>query len=169
MVAYLLLIGLFAVERLVEVRVSLRNARESFARGGVEYGRGHYPLMVAVHTLFLIACPLEVFLLDRPFLPWVGIPALVVCALTQTLRWWIIRTLGWRWNTRVLVVPGLPLVREGPFRYFNHPNYMVVALEILALPLVHGAWWTAIGFSLANAGVLWLRLQVEEKALGRLS
>lgn len=168
MVAYLLLVAAFAVERLVELRVSLRNARESFARGGVEYGQGHYPLMVLVHTLFLLACPLEVFLFDRPFIPWLGIPALLLCLGTQGLRWWVIRTLGWRWNTRVIVVPNLPLVTEGPFRYFNHPNYLAVVLEMAALPLVHGAWISALVFSLANAGVLWLRLRVEERALGRL-
>lgn len=169
MVAYLLLILAFALERLFELRVSLRNAKESFARGGVEYGQGHYPFMVLVHTLFLLACPLEVYFFERSFNPLIGIPALVLCFLTQGLRWWVIQTLGWRWNTRVIVVPNLPLVKEGPFRYFNHPNYLAVVLEIAALPLVHGAWLTALLFSLLNVWVLYLRLGVEERALGRLS
>lgn len=170
MVSALLFTGLIAataMERLVEVRVSLRNARWAFARGGVEHGRGHYPAMVLLHTGFLLAAVGEVWLLSRPFLPALGLPALALALLCQGLRWWCIRSLGPRWNTRVIVVPGLPPVRDrGPYRYLRHPNYLVVVVEGLALPLVHSAWLTALGFTVLNALLLAVRLRVEERALG---
>ncbi len=165
-VLYTLLIAIFAVERLWEVRLSLANARRALAEGGKEYGKGHYPVMVVLHTLFLIACPLEVWLLDRGFTPWPGWLMLAVSLLTQGLRYWVITTLGWRWNTRVIIVPGLPLVAAGPFRWLRHPNYVAVCLELLALPLVHGAWMTALVFTVANALLLRVRIGVENRALG---
>ena len=165
--AFLALIALTAAERLVEVRVSLRNAAWSFARGGVEHGRGHYPAMVVLHTAFLVAAPLEVLLLGRAApSAW---PLLLVAALgCQALRWWCIQTLGPRWNTRVIVVPGLPRVTGGPYRFFSHPNYLVVALEGVVLPLVHGAWLTALAFTALNALLLRVRLRVEDAALRTL-
>jgi methyltransferase len=121
--------------------------------------------MVALHTLFLVACVAEVWLVGRPFVPWLGWPALAVLAAAQGLRYWTISTLGERWTTRVLVPPGESLVAGGPFRFVRHPNYLAVALEIAALPLVHTAWLTALLFSLANAVLLRARIGVEEKAL----
>ena len=162
------LMGLTALERLVEVRVSLRHAAWSFARGGTEHGRGHYPFMVLLHTSFLVACVAEPWLLDRPFLPWLGLPALGVALACQGLRWWCINTLGPRWNTRVIIVPGLPPVTGGPYRFLKHPNYVVVALEGIALPLVHTAWITALCFTLLNAVLMVVRLRVEEAALATL-
>lgn len=155
-----------ALERLLELVVSTRNARWSFARGGVESGRGHFPAMVALHTGLLVACLLEVHLADRPFLPWLGWPALVLVVASQVLRWWCITTLGPRWNTRVIVVPGLPLVTRGPYRWFRHPNYVAVVVEGIALPLVHTAWVTALAFTVLNAVLLLrFRLPAEERAL----
>ncbi len=162
---YLGFIGLTALERLVEVRVSLRNAAWSMARGGREYGREHYPFMVVLHTAFLVGCALEPWLLDRPFLPWLGWPMLAIAVLCQGLRWWVIRTLGPRWNTRVIIVPGLQRVSGGPFRYLSHPNYLAVVLEGLALPLIHTAWITALTFTALNAALLAVRIRVEERAL----
>ncbi|WP_374233528.1 isoprenylcysteine carboxyl methyltransferase family protein [Cellulomonas sp. ACRRI] len=161
-----LLIALTAVERLVELVVSSRNARWSFARGGVESGRGHFPPMVALHTGLLLACVLEAHLADRPFLPWLGWPALALVLASQALRWWCIATLGPRWNTRVIVVPGLPLVDRGPYRWIPHPNYVAVVVEGLALPLVHTAWVTAAAFTVLNAVLLLgFRIPAEERAL----
>lgn len=165
---YVALIALTAVERLVEVRVSLRNAAWSFARGGVEHGRGHYPVMVLLHTGFLVACVAEVLLLDRPFAPLLGVPMLALAAGCQGLRWWCITTLGPRWNTRVIVVPGLSRVTGGPYRWLDHPNYVAVVVEGVALPLVHGAWLTALGFTVLNAALLTVRLRVENAALATL-
>jgi len=154
------------VERLAELVVSARNARWSFARGGRESGRGHFPAMVALHTGLLVACVVEAALADRPFLPWLGWPALVVVLASQALRWWCISVLGPRWNTRVIVVPGLPLVRRGPYRLLSHPNYVAVVAEGVALPLVHTAWVTALLFTVLNAVLLGrFRIPAEERAL----
>lgn len=164
------LVALTAVERLVELVVSSRNARWSSARGGVESGRGHFPPMVALHTGLLLACVLEAHLADRPFLGWLGWPALVLVLASQALRWWCIATLGPRWNTRVIVVPGLPLVDRGPYRWIPHPNYVAVVVEGIALPLVHTAWVTALAFTVLNAVLLLgFRIPAEERALAAAS
>jgi methyltransferase len=163
---YVVLVVATGIERLVELVVSARNARWSFARGGRESGRGHFPAMVALHTGLLVACIVEVVVADRPFLPWLGWPALVVVLASQALRWWCITVLGPRWNTRVIVVPGLPLVTRGPYKWLSHPNYVAVVAEGIALPLVHTAWITAVGFTLLNAVLLLgFRIPAEERAL----
>lgn len=166
---YLVLLGATALERLAELVVSTRNARWSFARGGTEHGRGHFPAMVLLHTGLLVASAVEVLVWDRPFIPLLGWTALVLTLASQVLRWWCITTLGPRWNTRVIVVPGLPLVTGGPYRWLRHPNYLVVVVEGIALPLVHTAWVTALAFTVLNA-VLLLRFRIptEERALGLL-
>jgi len=167
--AYIALIVATAIERLVEVRVSLRNAQWSFDRGGVEHGAGHYPFMVVLHTGFLFACVLEPWFLEREFVPMLGYPMLVIAIACQFLRWWCINTLGQRWNTRVIIVPNLPRVTGGPYQYFSHPNYMVVALEGLALPLIHSAYYTAIAFTILNALLMVVRLRCENNALAQLA
>jgi methyltransferase len=163
---YYLLILAVGIERLVELVVSKRNAEWSFAQGGKEFGRAHYPVMVAIHTALLLGCLIEPWALHRPFIGWLGWPMLAVVALSQGLRWWCITTLGRRWNTRVIVLPHAPLVRHGPYRWLHHPNYVAVVAEGLALPLVHTAWLTAASFTLANAILLNVRLRVENSALG---
>ncbi len=165
--AWLALLGVVAAERVAELVVARRNAAWSFARGGVEYGAGHYPVMVALHAGFLLGMLLEVWLLQRSFLPALGLPCLGLVVLAQALRWWVIRTLGPRWNTRVIVIPGLPPVEAGPFRWLRHPNYVAVGVEGIALPLVHTAWVSALVFTLANALLLFVRIGVEDRALGR--
>ncbi|MFE4468386.1 isoprenylcysteine carboxyl methyltransferase family protein [Leifsonia sp. NPDC056824] len=170
MIWYTALILATGAERIAELVVSARNARWSFARGGVEYGRAHFPPMVALHTGLLLACLAEVWLLDRPFLPWLGWPMLVLVLASQALRWWCIATLGPRWNTRVIVVPGLPLVERGPYRWLRHPNYVAVVVEGFALPLVHTAWITALAFTVLNAVLLLaFRLPCENRALASLT
>ena len=165
---YVGLIALTGLERLFELRQSLRNRRWSLARGGTEVGAGHYPVMVVLHTGLLVGCVAEVLLLHRSFDPRIGVPMLVVAALCQGLRWWCITTLGPRWNTRVIIVPGLPRITGGPYRFLRHPNYVAVVLEGLALPLIHGAWLTALLFTVANAALLTVRIRVEERALRSL-
>lgn len=165
---YVLLIAAVALERIAELVVAQRNLAWSRTQGGVEFGASHYPVMVVLHTGFLLACLAEVMLLDRPFLPWLGWPALVVVLLAQALRWWCIATLGHQWNTRVIVIPGAPRITTGPYRWVRHPNYVAVVLEIAALPLVHTAWLTALVFSVANAMLLRERIRVENRALRRL-
>ncbi|MEV0460760.1 isoprenylcysteine carboxyl methyltransferase family protein [Catellatospora methionotrophica] len=165
MLAYTLLIVAVAAERLVELVVSKRHAAWALASGGREFGRGHYPYMVALHTALLVGCLAEVWLLDRPFLPVLGWTMLALVAASQALRWWCVTTLGRRWNTLVIVVPGLPLVDRGPYRWLKHPNYLAVVVEGFALPLVHSAWLTAITFTLLNFVLLAVRIRVEDAAL----
>ncbi|MCY7326056.1 MAG: hypothetical protein LH605_08010 [Microbacteriaceae bacterium] len=171
MIGYLALILATGVERLVELVISKRNARFAFERGGIEYGQGHFPAMVALHTGLLVACVAEVYFFDRPFIPWLGWPMLAVVVLCQAGRYWIISSLGHQWNTRVIVVPGLGRVEHGPYRYpwMRHPNYIVVAIEGIALPLVHTAWVTAIVFTVLNAVLLLaFRIPTENRALAAL-
>jgi methyltransferase len=164
--AYLLLLAGTSVERLIELRVSNRNARWAFERGGRETGRGHFGPMVVLHTGLILACALEPLLAGRPFIAALAVPAAVLALASQALRWWCIGTLGPRWNTRIVVVPGLPLVRRGPYRFLPHPNYVVVVLEGIALPLVATAWGTALAFTVLNAVLLLgFRIPAEERAL----
>lgn len=166
---YFALIAAIAVERCAELVVSQRNRAWSMARGGTEYGIGHYPVMVVLHVGLLAGCVAEPLLLHRPFLPALGWPMLAVVVAAQALRWWCISTLGPQWNTRVIVVPGAPRVIGGPYRWIAHPNYVAVVVEGFALPLVHSAWLTAIGFTALNALLLRTRLRVEDAALASLS
>lgn len=162
---FTVLVLLVGAERVAELVVSKRNAAWALTRGGVETGRGHYPVMVVLHTALLVGALLEAWV-RRPDVPgalaW-SMLALVVAA--QALRWWCITTLGRQWNTRVIVVPGLPLVARGPYRLLPHPNYVAVVVEGLALPLVGGAWITAVVFTALNAALLTVRLRVERAAL----
>ncbi len=159
------LIALVGLERLAELRLSLANTAWAKARGGREYGQGHYPPMVVLHTALLGGALLEVVVLDRPFLPLLGWTMLVLVAASQALRWWCITTLGKQWNTRVVVVPDLPLVRRGPYAVISHPNYVAVVVEGAALPLVHSAWVTALVFTVLNAMLLRVRIRTENAAL----
>lgn len=163
---YYLFIVLIGVERLVELAVSRRNANWSFARGGREFGRGHYPAMVGMHTALLLSCMAEVFFAHRPFIPALGWPMVCVVAASTVVRWWCVAALGRHWNPRLIIVPGAELVRRGPYRWIHHPNYTAVAAEVAALPLVHSAWLTAIVFTIANAAVLRVRINAENLALG---
>lgn len=165
MIWYTVLVLATGAERIAELIVSARNAKWSFARGGVEFGRGHFPPMVALHTGLLLACLAEVWLLHRPFLPWLGWPMLVLVLASQALRWWCIATLGPRWNTRVIIVRDLPLVAAGPYRWLKHPNYVAVVVEGFALPLVHTGWITALTFTVLNAWLLAVRIRCENRAL----
>jgi methyltransferase len=157
------------LERVAELVVSERHRRWSMAAGGVESGAGHYPVMVVLHTGLLVGALLEVLALDRPFLPWLGWPMLVLVLAAQGLRWWCVTTLGRQWCTRVVVVPGLIAVRAGPYRWLRHPNYVAVVAEGFALPLVHSAWVTAVVFTVANGWLLRVRVRTENAALGALA
>ena len=166
---FLLLVGVVAIQRVAELALSKRNIAKAIARGGFEVGRGHYPWMVFLHTAFLVAAPLEVWLLARPFRGGLAFVSLAVLAIATVLRYWAISTLGERWNTRIVVIPNAAAVTAGPYRYFRHPNYLAVILEFFFLPLVHGAWLTALIFSLLNAALLRVRIAAEEQALRETS
>ena len=166
---YVLLIALVGLERLAELVVAQRNLAWSRARGGVEVGLSHYPIMVVLHTGLLVGCLVEVFALNRPFIPALGWPMLAVVIAAQGLRWWCITSLGRQWNTRVVVIPGAERVTGGPYRLMSHPNYVAVVAEGIALPLVHGAWITALTFTVLNALLLRKRISIENSALARLA
>jgi methyltransferase len=166
---YALLIVAVALERLAELVVSRRNLAWSRAHGGTEFGKSHYPVMVVLHTGLLAACLIEAILLHRPFIPALGWPMLAIVLGAQGLRWWCIATLARQWNTRVVVVPGAARVARGPYRFLSHPNYVAVAAEGAALPLVHTAWITALVFSVLNAALMTTRIKVENAALASLT
>ncbi len=166
--AFTVLILFVGLERVAELVVSTRNVRWSLERGGVEHGTGHYPFMVLLHTGLLVGALAEVHLAGRVPLPWLAWPMLALVVAAQGLRWWCIRTLGHRWNTRIVVVPGLPLVVAGPYRWLRHPNYVAVVVEGFALPLVGSAWVTAVVFTALNLPLLAVRIRAEEAALATL-
>jgi methyltransferase len=165
---YVVLVLAVGLERLAELVVSRRNAAWSIRRGGREFGTGHYRVMVALHIALLAGCLVEVVLAGRPFVPALGWPMLAVVVASESLRWWCIATLGPQWNTRVIVVPDLGRVTTGPYRWLRHPNYVAVVAEGIALPLVHAAWITALGFTVLNAAVLRVRIATEDAALSTL-
>jgi methyltransferase len=157
-----------AVQRLLELRYSRRNERRLRSLGAVERGAGHYPAMVALHALWLVSTLVE-GLLRGPEIPvWYPVP-LAAFLLVQPLRYWAILSLGENWNVRILVVPERKLVWSGPYRYFPHPNYVVVTVEVLTFPLIFGAWVTALVFSILNAAFLYVRIRAEERALKEFS
>ena len=164
--AHLLLVAAVAAERLAELRVARRNAARALGAGGIEHGREHYPFMVALHAALLGGATLEPILLDRPFAPARYVGGVAALLLAAALRLWVIRTLGRRWTTRVIVLPGRPLCADGPYRYLRHPNYLAVVIEVAALPIAVGAFATAAIASLLNAALLVVRIRVEEAALG---
>jgi len=166
--AFTVLVVLVGLERLAELVVSKRNAAWSKERGGVETGFSHYPFMVVLHTGLLVGALVEAYVRDPVVPAWLAWSMLVVVLLTQALRWWCIATLGRRWNTRVIIVPGLPPVASGPYRFLSHPNYVAVVVEGIALPLVHAAWITAVVFTVLNAALLTVRIRVENAALASL-
>lgn len=165
MVIFWVLLGVIACERVAELVVSARHAKALLGRGGVEYGFSHFPVMIAAHVGLIAGCVLEPLLGGRSFLPALGFPMLALTVLANVLRWWCITTLGERWTARVIVLPGAPLVRSGPYRWFAHPNYAAVIVEGFALPLTGSAWITAIAFTVLNAALLTVRIRCEVGAL----
>jgi len=154
-----IILAMVTAQRLAELWLSARNTRRLLGLGAKEYGRSHYPLIVAVHATWLAA-----LWWLAPGRPIYWFP-LILFLLLQLARLWVIRSLGARWTTRIIVLPGQPLVRRGPYRWLDHPNYLIVALEIALLPLAFGLVGTALLFSLLNAAVLAIRIRSENKAL----
>jgi methyltransferase len=165
MIVYWVLLCVIACERVAELVVSARHASALFRRGGVEYGFGHFPVMIVLHVALIAGCVLEPILGHRTFIPALGFPMLAVTVLANGLRWWCIATLGERWTARVIVLPGAPLVRSGPYRWFAHPNYVAVIIEGAALPLTGSAWITATAFTVLNAALLTVRIRCETRAI----
>ena len=156
-----LILALVTLQRLGELWLSNRNTRRLLASGAVEHGPSHYPWIVALHIFWLGA-----LWLVGPGRP-VSVFWLIIFLILQVGRVWVIATLGRRWTTRIIILPGEPLVKRGPYRWIDHPNYVVVAGEIAVLPLVFGFWDLAILFSALNGAILAIRIRAENKALGR--
>jgi methyltransferase len=156
--ATLFFLGFIIVQRLSELVIAKRNTARLLAKGAYEVGAAHYPVMVAMHSAW-IAC-LLIFGYDET----VALGWLAVFTVLQILRVWILGSLGGRWTTRIIVLEE-PLVVRGPFKYFSHPNYMLVVAEIIVAPMVLGLVWIAVVFTVLNAGMLWVRIGVEHKAL----
>lgn len=159
MILSIVILALVTAQRLGELVIARRNTARLLAAGGVERGAGHYPLMVGLHAAWLVG--LWVLAWDRP----ANVAWLAAYLALEVLRTWVLASIGRRWTTRIIVVPGEALVRKGPYRFLPHPNYLVVAGEIAVLPLVFGLTAYALVFSLLNAAMLWLRIRAEDAAL----
>lgn len=163
--ALFVFLGAVVAQRIVELRLCARNSRALLARGAQEWGAGHYPLLVLVHTIFPLGLAAEVVLLGaRPNAGWPFWLALWLAA--QVLRYAAVRELGSRWSTRILVLPGAPLIASGPYLFLRHPNYVAVVTELIAGSLMFGAWRTALVVTLLNAVALRIRISAEQRALG---
>lgn len=166
---FLVLISLVLVQRFIELGIARRNTAVMRARGAIEFGAAHYPLIVGVHVCFFVAVSIEVIIFKRS-LPSYWLLPFFVFMLAQLLRWWSIFTLRSFWNTRILVLPQTSVVRHGPYRLLRHPNYVVVILELLSFPLIFGAYVTATIVSILNFLVLrYIRIPIEEQALATMT
>ena len=164
--SYLIVLALLVVERAFELDRARRNARRAFQHGAIEVGQAHYRVMVAFHALFIVSCAAEATFFPRAFAPVVAWLALGAEVVAQALRYWAVATLGDRWNTRIIVSPDRAPVTGGPYQYMRHPNYLAVVIEIAAVPMIGGAIFTAIAFSIGNAMILAVRIPAEERAMG---
>jgi methyltransferase len=164
-IAYLALLLLVALLRIVELQISRRHQREMVAHGAAKVNDPRFRWMVLLHTGVLVGAAVEVVFLHRPFIPVLAAVCFVIFLAANVVRWWVIRTLGEHWNVQIMNSTGLGVITTGPFRYVRHPNYAAVFVEMLVLPLIHTAWITAIAGSLAHIVVLSQRLSTEERVL----
>lgn len=159
MILSIVLLGLVTAQRLGELVLARHNTQKLKARGAYEVAPGHYPLIVLLHAAWLIGLWLLAW--NRPL----NLPLAMTFVAIEALRVWTLLSLGERWTTRIIILPGAPLVRRGPYRFIPHPNYVVVAAEILVLPLVFGLWAYAVVFTALNAAVLFVRIMAENEGL----
>ncbi|NSL52654.1 isoprenylcysteine carboxyl methyltransferase family protein [Calidifontibacillus erzurumensis] len=157
-------IALIILQRIVELGIAKKNEKWMKARGGYEVGKEHYKYIVLVHILFFVTLIIEVFLFEKQLSPlWVIF--LFIFSIAQVIRVWSIMSLGRFWNTKIIVVPNTNIIEKGPYKWVRHPNYLVVLIELLVLPLIFDAFWTAIIFTILNIVVLKHRIQLEEQEL----
>ncbi|MCY9190729.1 isoprenylcysteine carboxyl methyltransferase family protein [Bacillus mojavensis] len=159
-----MLITVLTAQRAAEMAVARRNEQKVKKQGAIECGERHYPYIITMHILFFLSLITEVLLLHKqPSSWWSGIAAAILAV--QAIRYWALCSLGAYWNTKILVVPGAELVKKGPYKWLKHPNYTVVVLEIILIPLLYQAYFTMCLFSLLNAVMLSVRIRAEEQAL----
>jgi methyltransferase len=163
--AYLILLMLVGLGRLLELRISRRNQRLLQKSGVRKIPEPHFTWMVVVHGAVLIATAAEVLLLRRPLIPTLAISMAVLFVLANALRWWVIRTLAGHWNVEVMESSSVGVVDTGPYRWVRHPNYVAVVIELFSLPMIHTAWITALAGTVANLEILRRRVRVEESTL----
>jgi methyltransferase len=163
--AYLALLALVGLGRLVELRISRRNQQQLQKKGVRKIAEPHFRWMVFVHAGVLAGAATEVISLHRPLIPALAIAMAVLFALANALRWWVIRTLAGHWNVEVMASSRVGVVTAGPYRWVRHPNYVAVVMELFALPMMHTAWITALAGTLANLEILRRRLRVEDGVL----
>src|SRR6202162_193633 len=164
-IAYLILLLLVGVLRIVELRISRRHQQELVARGAAKVDEPRFRWMVLLHIAVLVRAAVEVVFLKRPLIPALAAVMFAIFLAANAVRWWVIRTLGDHWNVQIMDSTRLGVITSGPFRFVRHPNYAAVFAEMLALPLIHTAWITAIAGTIAHAGVLAQRLSTEERVL----
>ena len=159
-----IVISIVILQRLVELIIAKRNEKWMRGQGAYEAGAAHYPVMVSMHIAFFIVLLAEVFLFERALSP-VWILFLAIFLTAQAARIWCLTSLGKYWNTKIIILPGADVVRKGPYKWVRHPNYVIVATELLVLPILFSAYFTAIIFSLLNVWMMSVRIPTEEKAL----
>lgn len=152
------------LQRIVELFIAKRNEKWMKGQGAYEAGAQHYPFMVAMHVCFFLSLLIEIYVFNRPLSPIWGL-FLLIFLLTQLLRIWCLTSLGKYWNTKIIVLPDAKVVRKGPYKWIRHPNYVIVATELLVLPLLFSAYFTAILFTILNVWMMSVRIPVEEQAL----
>jgi methyltransferase len=165
---FLIFIGFIIVQRLSELAVARRNEQWMKAKGAIEFGSGHYPFIVFVHTAFILSTIFEVYYYNRGLSTFWPV-LLAVFLLTQGIRVWAISSLGPYWNTKIIVLPNADIVKKGPYRFIKHPNYLVVVVEIITIPLLFNAYFTAFIFTGLNLLILGIRIPAEEQALKELT
>ncbi|KAF1679885.1 isoprenylcysteine carboxyl methyltransferase family protein [Bacillus sp. SKDU12] len=159
-----LLIAILIAQRAAEMAVARQNEQKVKQQGAMEFGESHYPYMIIMHILFFLSLMAEVLLMNKqPSSWWIAIA--VAITTVQAVRYWALCSLGSYWNTKILVVPGAELVKKGPYKWMKHPNYTVVILEIVLIPLLYQAYVTMCLFSILNAAMLTVRIRTEDKAL----
>lgn len=161
---FTILLAILIVQRITELWIARKNESWMKEQGAYEVGKSHYKYIVLVHLMFFVSLLLEVQYTERGMPQWWMFP-FVFFIVTQILRVWSIASLGRYWNTRIIILPGINVVSKGPYRFLRHPNYLIVAAEILVIPLIFQAYFTAIFFTILNAIVLSIRIPIEEKAL----
>ena len=165
MIAAWIILAAVLAQRLGELVYARANTRRLLAKGGTEFGAGHYPLFALLHSAWLVAQALWLIFMGLENVIW---PLVAVYGALQLFRAWILLSLGERWTTRVIVLLNAPLVRAGPYRFIRHPNYWLVCAEIAILPLIFGAWPLALAFSILNGALLFHRIRIENAALNQL-
>lgn len=165
---FFLFIGLVIFQRITELVIARKNEEWMKKQGAIEFGQGHYPVMVAIHTAFLIFFILEVIVFNKQLSSFWQV-LLVLFIFTQAMRIWALASLGKFWNTKIIILPGADVIKKGPYKIIKHPNYLIVSIELIVIPLMFNAYITTVLFTLMNILILSIRIPAEEKALRELT